>query len=160
MTGALHAADDFMQWRHFLGSAAGGIWCVVLFVADTGRAQEPLPAPSEQVGERVVATIDGEPVTAAEAQREFDRAFGRAELTEDERQRQLARARDQVIDRRLALRRLVRLGKSASQADVDQAFARLLKQLADQNIKPAEHYQRIGMTQAEVRQHLLWTLSW
>lgn len=128
--------------------------CAVCRYSAVARADEPA------VASQVVAKIDGEPVTAAEAQREFDRAYGKARLTEEQRQRELSRTLDQVIDRRLALRRLVRMGKGASEADVDLALARLMKQLADQNIKPAEHYQRLGTTEAEVRRQLVWTLSW
>ena len=109
---------------------------------------------------QVVATIDGEPVLASEAIREYEQAYGKLKVGDDEKPRLLKRALEQVIDRRLAMRRLVQLGEAASQADVDQAFSRLEKQLAAQNIKPAEHYQRIGMTPEEVRRSLLWTLSW
>jgi parvulin-like peptidyl-prolyl isomerase len=118
------------------------------------------PAQEPQTPPLVVAKIDGESITAAEAQREFDRAYGTVQLTDEQRQRELTRALEQVIDRRLALRRLVRTGLGASQADVDLALARLMKQLADQGIKPAEHYRRLGTTEAEVRQQLLWTLTW
>ena len=67
--------------------------------------------------------------------REFELAYGKAELA---RRTEAASSWSghslQVIDRRLAMRRLVQLGEAASQADVDQAFSRLEKQLAD-----AEH---------------------
>ena len=109
---------------------------------------------------QVVATIDGEPVLAAEALREYEQAYGKAKVSDEQKPRLLERALAQVIDRRLALRRLVGQGQAASQADVEQAFSRLQKQLADQNIQPAEHYERIGMTPDQVRQNLLWTLSW
>jgi parvulin-like peptidyl-prolyl isomerase len=109
---------------------------------------------------QVVATIDEQPVHAAEAIREFELAYGKAELTDEQKREHLERALAQVIDRRLALARLVKMGQAASQADVDQTFSRLEKQLAEQNIKPAEHYERIGLTPEQVRQNLLWTLSW
>ncbi len=114
----------------------------------------------EQTQPLVVVGVDGEPITEAEVQREFDRAYGKQKLTDEQRQAELVRARDQVIDRRLVLRRLVRTGKAASAADVEQAFSRLMKQLADQNIKPAEHYERLKTSEDQVRQQLLWTLSW
>jgi parvulin-like peptidyl-prolyl isomerase len=125
-------------------------WCTLTAVAQNAEPMQP----------QVVAKVDDEPITAAEVQREFDRAYGKQKLTDEQRQAELLRARDQVIDRRLVLRRLVRTGKAASAADIDQAFGRLMKQLADQNIKPAEHYERLGTSEAEVRQQLLWTLSW
>ena len=128
--------------------------CLLLAAAGTTLGQAPESQP------HVVATIDGEPVLAAEAIREYELALGKAKVTDDEKPLLLERALAQVIDRRLALRQLVQMGQAASQADVDLAVSRLEKQLATQNIKPAEHYERIGMTPDQVRQQLLWTLSW
>ena len=128
---------------------------LVLLTAAVAAAQD-----AEPIAARVVATIDGQPVHAAEAIREFELAYGKAEVTDEQKREHLQRALAQVIDRRLALARLVKMGQAASQADVDQAFSRLEKQLADQNIKPAERYERIGLSPDEVRQNLLWTLSW
>lgn len=129
---------------------------VVLLALTTAVSARQTPA----VPPQVVATIDGEPVLAAEALREFEQAYGKSKISDEQKPQLLERALAQVIDRRLALRRLVALGQAASQADVEQAFSRLQKQLADQNIQPEEHYERIGMTQGQVRQNLLWTLSW
>ncbi|MCI0362193.1 MAG: peptidylprolyl isomerase [Planctomycetaceae bacterium] len=107
-----------------------------------------------------VAAVDGEPVFAAEVERELAKAYPDRKLAGDERRTLLAQARDQVIDRRLVLRRLVRQDESASTADVDHALARLEKQITDQGVPLAEHYQRLGITRDEVRQTLLWQLSW
>lgn len=128
--------------------------CLLLVLATGALAQAPVSQP------QLVATIDGEPVLASEAIREYEQAYGKLKVSDDEKPRLLARAVEQVIDRRLAMRRLVQLGEAASQADVDQTFSRLERQLAAQDIKPAEHYRRIGMTPDEVRRNLLWTLSW
>jgi parvulin-like peptidyl-prolyl isomerase len=107
-----------------------------------------------------VATIDGEPVLAAEIERELAAAYPNRKLEGDERRVLLARARDQVIDRRLVLRRLVRQGEAASTADVDHALAKLEKQVTEQGASLAEHYERLGVTREVVRQTLLWQLSW
>jgi parvulin-like peptidyl-prolyl isomerase len=107
-----------------------------------------------------VAMIDGEPITAAEVERELAAAYPNRKLEGSERLALLARARDQVIDRRLALRRLARQGEAATSADVDHALARLEKQVTDQGQNLAEHYERLGITRDAVRQTLLWQLSW
>ncbi len=107
-----------------------------------------------------VATIDGETVYAAEALRELAAAYPNRKLEGDERRVLLARARDQVIDRRLVLRRLVRQGEAASSDDVDHALARLEKQVTDKGQALDEHYLRLGLTREAVRQTLLWQLSW
>ena len=115
---------------------------------------------SQEHSSPVVATIDGEPVLAAEVERELASAYRGRKLTDDERRAHLPRARDQVIDRKLVLRRLVRTGLAASQADVDLALSRLEKQLAERNLTLAEHCREIGLTIDDIRQTLLWQLSW
>lgn len=107
-----------------------------------------------------VASIDGEPIFAAEVERELVEALRSRKLAEDERRKLLVRARDQVIDRRLVLRRLARLGEAASTADIDYALAKLEKQVTDQGVALADHYKQLGVTRDEVRQTLLWKLSW
>jgi len=107
-----------------------------------------------------VAAIDGEPIFAAEVERELAEAFRNRKLEDDQRRKLLLRARDQVIDRRLVLQRLVRLGEAASPADVDYALAKLEKQVADQGVALAEHYKQLGTSRDEVRQALAWKLSW
>ena len=107
-----------------------------------------------------VATIDGEPVSVIEVERELATAYPNRKLEGSERKALLARARDQVIDRRLVLQRLARQGEAASDADVDHALARLEKQVTDQGQNLDEHYVRLGTSRETVRQTLLWQLSW
>jgi parvulin-like peptidyl-prolyl isomerase len=107
-----------------------------------------------------VAAINGEPIFAAEVERELAEAYGDRKLADDQRRALLVRARDQVIDRGLVLKRLVRLGEAASTADVDHALAKLEKQVTDQGISLAEHYKQLGITRDQVRHALVWKLSW
>ncbi len=129
--------------------------CIALIVPLA--AANPARAQSSPVQ---VATIDGEPVSAADVERELAAAYPNRKLAGDERRALLLRARDQVIDRRLVLRRLVRLGEAASTADMDYALARLEKQVTDKGQTLADHYERLGITRDQVRQTLLWQLSW
>jgi parvulin-like peptidyl-prolyl isomerase len=119
-------------------------------------AQEPFPAAPRLE----VAAIDGKPILAAEVERELAEAYGQRELTAEEKAPLLRLALDQVVDRRLALRRLVRMGEAASKDDVDLALDKLEKQLAAQNFTLADHLQRVGLTPDELRQTVLWRLSW
>jgi peptidyl-prolyl cis-trans isomerase SurA len=107
-----------------------------------------------------VAAVDGQPIFAAEVERELAKAYPDRKLADDERRALLARARDQVIDQRLVLGRLVRQNEAASTADIDLALAKLEKQVTDQGAALADHYQRLGITRDQVRQTLLWQLSW
>lgn len=110
-------------------------------------------------GVLVAARVNGEAITAADVAREVDRlgAHGSSPRTDPALLAQLC---DHLIDRRLAEQRLAALGLSASEADLDLALERLEKQLAAQNIRPADHYRQIGQTRAEVRAALRWRLSW
>jgi parvulin-like peptidyl-prolyl isomerase len=125
-------------------------------VAPFSHAQEN-PPPAQPA---VVATIDGEPVLAAEVERELASAYRGRKLTDDEKRELLPRVRDQVIDRKLVLRRLVRTGQAASQADVDLALSRLEKQLAERNLTLGDHCREIGLTVEDIGQTLLWQLTW
>jgi parvulin-like peptidyl-prolyl isomerase len=128
------------------------VFLLAATLAAKASSQEPTSA--------VVATIDGDPVLAAEVERELASAYRGRKLADDERRSLLPRARDQVIDRRLVLRRLVRTGQAASQADVDLALSRLEKQLAERNLTLAEHCREIGLAIDDIRQTLLWQLTW
>src|SRR5204863_8945703 len=44
--------------------------------------------------------------------------------------------------------------------DVDFALARLVRQLKAKNTSLAEHLKAIGLSEAELRQELLWKISW
>jgi peptidyl-prolyl cis-trans isomerase SurA len=129
------------------------LWMLVL-VAVAARVVCGQSSPVE------VAKIDGEPVFAAEVERELAQAYGTRKLEGDERRTLLVRARDQVIDLRLVLRKLIQQGDAASPADIDHTLAKLEKQVTDQGVALTEHYRQLGTTRDEVRQSLQWKLSW
>ena len=115
----------------------------------------------EQPRQRVVAaTIDGEPVYLHEAQHEFNRAFGKQEFDESQKQALLRRALEQVIDRRLVLAYLERSGQAASGQDVDFSMSQLENDLKSQGLTLAEHLKQVGMPVEDVRRALAWKLSW
>lgn len=115
----------------------------------------------EQPAQRVVAaTIDGEPVHADEARHEFNRAYGKQELDDAQKQAAQKRALDQVIDRRLVLRYLQRSGQAASEQDVDFALAQLEKDLKSQGLTLDQHLKKVSLSEDDVRRPLAWKLSW
>lgn len=124
-------------------------------------AQQTAPASSGKPAPRtIVATVNGQEVTAGEVELEFRQAYRDKELDESQRKLLLARARDQVIDRKLVLGYLHNNGFSASNSDVDLALAQLEKQLAFQDRSLKEHCQQLGVEPDDIRQTLLWKLSW
>jgi peptidyl-prolyl cis-trans isomerase SurA len=120
-------------------------------------AQQP---PSVNVPSRIVATIDGQPVSAGDVERELAEAYRGRKLNDSERQALLTRARDQVIDRRLVLQRLVQASEAATEADVNFELAKLEKQQAAVGKTLSDHAKQLGMTPDEVRQTIVWRLSW
>jgi parvulin-like peptidyl-prolyl isomerase len=140
--------------------AWGGLFA--LAASTTRLSAQPLTVESEiadVAGAIVVAEVNGEPITAAEVAREAERVGGNRPPASND-PALLTQLREHLIDRRLAQQRLAALGQSASEADVDLALHRLEKQLAAQNILPADHYQQIGQTREQVRAALRWQLSW
>jgi len=108
----------------------------------------------------IAARINEEPVSAAEVEMEFRRAYGEQKFPEAERQKLLKAALDQVIDRRLVLAYLTKTGQAASGQDVDFALAQFEKDLKAQNLTLAQHCQQVGLTIDDVRRSLAWKISW
>jgi peptidyl-prolyl cis-trans isomerase SurA len=106
------------------------------------------------------ATINGEPVSAAEVQAEFRLAYGERKLADEQRERLLRAALDQVIDRRLVMAYLTKAGEAASKADVDLELTQFEKALKAQNVTLAQHCERVGLSLDNVRRALAWKLSW
>jgi parvulin-like peptidyl-prolyl isomerase len=131
---------------------------LLLFVAGLGVA-----APGEQPAagpKHVVATVDNEAIAAGEVEREIALALKGRKLAGEALVRLRKQALEQVIDRHLVLRYLQANKQAASQEDVDFALARLVRQLKAKDTALAAHLKTIGMTEAELRQELLWKISW
>jgi parvulin-like peptidyl-prolyl isomerase len=113
-----------------------------------------------RAGGEPAATIDGEPVFSAEVQAEFRLAYGERKFGDEQRQRLMRAALDQVIDRRLVMAYLTKAGEAASKADVDLELAQFEKALKAQNVTLAQHCERVGLSPDDVRRALAWKLSW
>jgi parvulin-like peptidyl-prolyl isomerase len=129
----------------------------LVIVLGLGAApEEKAPAGPQQVA----ATVDNEPIGTAEVEREVALAL-KGQMLEGETLRRLRKhALEQVIDRHLVLRHLQASQQAASKDDVDFALARLVRQLKAKGTPLAAHLKSIGMTEAELRQELLWKISW
>ena len=125
---------------------------VLLF--SVGIAQQPAEQPA------VAARVDGEVVSKAEVDLEFRRAFGRQQLSDEQRAAGWRAAREQVIDRRLVLAYLKGTKQAASEQDVDFAVAQLENELKAQDLTLAQHLGQVGLSLEEMRRALAWKLSW
>ena len=132
-----------------------GLFLVVVGLAVVA-ADEKSPAGPQQVA----ATVDNEPIGTAEVEREVALALKGQKLAADALARLRKHALEQVIDRHLVLRYLQANKQAASKEDVDFALARLVRQLKAKDTALAAHLKNIGMTEPELRQELLWKISW
>ena len=107
-----------------------------------------------------VAKINNQPVSRAEVDLEFRRAYGERKFTEDQRMSAWRAALEQVIDRRLVLAYLERTKQAVSSQDVDLALAQLEKDLKAQDLTMDEHLQAVGLSLDDIRRALAWKLSW
>jgi parvulin-like peptidyl-prolyl isomerase len=112
------------------------------------------------VAAEVVAKANNEPISASEADAEFRAAFGDKQFSDEEQQRLKRAALEQVIDRRLVLAYLTKTGQAASKADVDAELARFENDLKSQNLTLAQHSQRVGLSETDIRRALAWKISW
>ncbi len=119
-------------------------------------ADEKSPAGPQQAA----ATVDNEPIGTAEVEREVALALKGQKLAGNALVRLRKHALEQVIDRHLVLRYLQANKQATSKEDVDFALARLVRQLKAKDTALAVHLKNIGMTEAELRQELLWKISW
>jgi len=106
------------------------------------------------------ARVNEEPINWAEVQSEFKQAYGDRKFDDEQRQRLLRAALDQVIDRKLVMAHLTATNQAASKADVDAELAQFEKSLKAQNLTLAQHCERVGLSLDDVRRSLAWKLSW
>jgi parvulin-like peptidyl-prolyl isomerase len=108
----------------------------------------------------VAAKVDGEPICVREVERNAAQALGGRQATPQALKILHAQALQQLIDRRLIVRRLQRGELGASGQDVDLAIERLQKRLQRQGRTLADHLEKARMSEAELRRELAWRLSW
>lgn len=130
------------------------LFIVIAKLSSFAQGQQEPTAPSP------VAKIDSQPVSKAEVDLEFRRAYGERQFTDVQRAAAWRAALEQVIDRRLVLAYLERTKQAASSQDVDLAQAQLEKDLKAQDLTMDEHLQAVGLSLDDIRRALAWKLSW
>ena len=128
---------------------------VVAGWAGAALSQEASPSP-----DRVLATVDGQPIWTHEVEREVKRVLGNRKAEPGALAALRTKALQQLIDRRLVLRYLADHGFGASDQDIDVAIQRVRKQLAQQEVLLEDYLQRAGLTEDEFRQVLAWQIGW
>ncbi|MBC7856958.1 MAG: peptidylprolyl isomerase [Pirellulaceae bacterium] len=132
-----------------------GLLLLVIGLGVTAPDEKPAAGPAH-----VAVTVDNEAIGAGEVEREIALALKGQKLAGEALARLRKHALEQVIDRHLVLRYLQTNKQAASKEDVDFALARLVRQLKAKDKPLADHLKTIGMSEAELRQELLWKISW
>jgi peptidyl-prolyl cis-trans isomerase C len=130
-----------------------------LKASDVNSAEPPATGPTV-AAKAVVAKVNNEPVYSNELESEFKQAYGDRKFDDEQRQRLMRAALDQVIDRKLLMAHLASTSQAASKADVDAELAQFEKSLKAQNLTLAQHCERVGLSPDDVRRALAWKLSW
>lgn len=108
----------------------------------------------------VVATVNGDPITAGELQRERDRAVQDRELAPAALQLVRDAALKQLIDRRLVAAYMKQSGFGARPQEVDRQLQRIRTRLERQSLTLDQYLQRTGLTTDEFRQDIEWQIGW
>ncbi|HEU0067834.1 MAG TPA: SurA N-terminal domain-containing protein, partial [Nitrospiraceae bacterium] len=136
-----------------LGAVAAWLWGTL---GQSSVCWAELPAD----GLEIVATVDGDPVYAAEVDRELVRVIGTQQFDATARDLLRSKTLEQLIDRRLIVHSLAANQQGVSAADVDQSISRLVARLKQREITWEQHLEQLRMTEAELRRLLEWQLGW
>ncbi len=108
----------------------------------------------------IAATVQGQPITIAQLNRELAIVVKDRKLDESQRAELQKQVLAHAVDRRLVLNWLVTSKQAASSQDVDLVLAKLQKKLDAEELKLPEFLKQQGQSAAEFRDQQLWELSW
>ena len=158
MTGPdVRRASGRGRWRRLIGSAAAWaafigaafVWPPFAAAQEAGR---PDSAPA--------ATVGDEPIYAAEIDELLADAPSARGAEGEALKRFKAEALEQLINRRLAYRSLVKLGFHPTDDEVDELLDDLKARLAAQQLEFATFLDRHTLTEPLVRRRLAWDFAW
>lgn len=120
----------------------------------------PAAEPAPERAPTVLATVDGQPITDRELDRELARVVGQRPLTPvaigQLREATLA----QVVDRTLVAQHLEQTGFGATDQEIERELQRIRKRLEQQQLTLDQYLQRSGLTRDELRRTLAWRIAW
>ena len=145
-------SERFLSW--LIRSAVFAVFLLTYSARQWAAEPEPIPPSS------VVATVDGDPITAGELQRELDRVLKDRELAPAALQPVRDAALKQLIDRRLVAAYLKQNGFDARPQEVDRQLQRIRTRLEQQSLTLDEYLQRAGLTSEKFRQTVEWQIGW
>ena len=108
----------------------------------------------------VAALVDGRPILVSQLRRELQSATGKLKLSPEARTQVARELLEQVIQRRLALAYLQRIGQAASQDDIALAREKLELRLRLDEQSLEQYLQERELTEQQLELQLAWQLSW
>lgn len=149
----LYVCSDTRMFGRLAAAACAGL----ALLAAEPSAQAQLITGPQQVE---IAKVDGEPVFAAEAQRLLERAMRAQKISPAALPPMQAQVLAEIIDRRLVLAYARQTKAAPTPAEIDKAYADFAaKQVAQ--VGSLEKYLKANtMTEADLRQQILWNLVW
>ena len=119
-------------------------------------AAEPQP----ERAPKVLATVDGRPITDRELERELARVVGQRELTPAALRQLRETTLAQLIDRRLVATYLEQNGFAAKGQEIDRELQRIRQRLEQQQLTLDQYLQRSGLTTDPLRETIAWQIAW
>jgi parvulin-like peptidyl-prolyl isomerase len=119
-------------------------------------AAEPEPASTP----KVLAIVDGRPITDRELERELARVVGRRKPAPDAVQPLREATLQQLIERRLAAAYLQQNGFGATGQEIERQIQRIRARLAQQQLTLDQYLQRSGLTDEQLRETVAWEIAW
>jgi parvulin-like peptidyl-prolyl isomerase len=126
----------------------------VLAAEETKQTPQPTESPV------VAAVVDGRPIYVNDVHRRMARVFGQREIESTAKPMFEAETLAQLVERQLVLRFLEQRQMGATVQDLDAEFARIKRQLAQQDLTLGEHLARTQQTQEEFTEIVRWNVTW
>ena len=120
----------------------------------------PAAEPQSERAAAVLATVDGQPVTDRELERELARVVRQRELTPAALRQLRETTLAQLIDRLIASKYLEQNGFGANAQEIDRELQRIRKRLEQQQLTLDQYLQRSGLTTGALRQTVAWQIAW
>jgi parvulin-like peptidyl-prolyl isomerase len=108
----------------------------------------------------VAVYVNGEPIFVAELLHNYENIAEARQLSEGRADRSKAELLDQLINRRLAIQAIERIGTLVSGQELNERMKNLEAQLRQQKMTPEQFARARGVNLDTVRKDIIWELGW
>jgi hypothetical protein len=122
--------------------------------------QQPPPQQPPQQQVSVVATVNGDPISAREVQANLEPQLQGQQVDPAQVQQMRKQVLDNIIDSRLVEQYALKKGPDVAQEEVDTVINRVKQQLAQQNVEFAQYVAARGHTPASFKTRIEGSVAW